>query len=168
MMQRIHRYKADYGMSNYYKFYDKKYGSKVDKKKFNKIVTEFNKGLVDLILNSNISYKMPYLNLILEIRKDKRKPRIENGTLVNPVPVDWKRTKALWERDKEAKEKKLLVRYNNSHSSGYVFRLFLKKFNSTIKNKGVLKIKTNRKFQRQLSKRIKNLDEPFDAYLYYK
>lgn len=166
-MQRIHKHASDYGMPDYYDFYVNKYGEKVGRRKFNKIITEFNKGIVDLILNDNLSFKMAYLNLILEIRKDKRKPRLENGKLVNPVPVDWKRTNALWERDKEAKDKKLLVRYNNSHTSGYVYRLFLKKFNSTVKNKTILKIKTNRAFQRKLSKRIKNLDKPFDAYLYY-
>jgi hypothetical protein len=155
-------------MFDYYKFYKKKYGDKVDRKKFNKIITQFNKGIVDLILNEDVSYQMPYLNFILEIRKDRRKPRIENGKLINPAPVDWKRTKALWEEDAEAKEKKLLVRYNNSHTSGYVYRVFLKKFKSNVKNKSILKIKTNREFQRKLTKRINNFDEPFDAYLYYK
>lgn len=154
-------------MSEYYEYYKKKYGAEVGKSKFNKVVSEFNKGIVNLILEENISYQLPYLNFILEIRKDKRKPRIENGILINPTPVDWKKTKALWERDAEAKEKKLLVRYNNSHSSGYVFRLYLKKFNSFVKNKTIIKIKTNRAFQRQLSKKIKNPDEPFDAYLHY-
>lgn len=154
-------------MEDYYKFYANKYGEKVDKKKFNKIVTEFNKGIVDLILNDNLSYTLPYLNLELQIRKDKRKPRLQDGHLINPVPVDWKKTKALWEKDAEAKEKKLLVRYNNSHSSGYVYRLYLRKFNSKVKNKTLLKLKTNRAFQRRLSKRIKDLDKPFDAYLYY-
>jgi len=167
-MQRNHKHKSDYGMPDYYEFYKQKYGKKVSRRLFNKIVTEFNKSVGDMIIEENLSFKMPHLNLILEVRKDKRKPRLENGVLVNPVPVDWKRTKALWERDKEAKRKKLLVRYNNSHSSGYVYRIFLKKFKSSIKNKTILKIKTNRAIQRKLKDRIKNLDEPFDAYLYYK
>lgn len=154
-------------MKNYHKYFENKHGE-IDKKLFNKVITEFNKGIVDLILNENISYKMPALHLELQVRKEKRKPRLEKGKLVNPVPVDWKRTNALWERDEEAKKKKLLVRYNNSHSSGYVFRIMIKKFNSSVKNKSLLKIKPNRAFQRKLSKRIKDLDNPFDAYLYFK
>lgn len=153
-------------MPDYHKFYEDKY-KEIDKKLFNSIITDFNKGVVDLILKENVMFNMPYLNMQLQIRKDKRKPRLENGKLINPVPVDWKKTKELWERNPEAKEKKLLVRYNNSHSSGYVYRVNLQKFSSKVRNKTLIKIETNRSFKRKLGKRIKNLDDPFDSYLLY-
>lgn len=167
--QRHHKLTADFGMKDYYNFYDNKYNAKVSRKIYNQIISDFNKAVVNMILEEGDEYKVPYTHFTLQIRKDKRKPRLNNkGELMNPVPVDWKRTKALWERDEEAKEKKLLVRYNNSHTSGYVFRLFLQTWRSSLKYKRLIKVRTNREFQRKLSKRIKNLDEPFDAYLLYK
>lgn len=165
---RLHTLKTDHGMPQYYKFYCKTYNKQIDKQKFNDIITDFNLGVIDLILNDSLSYQIPHLYMEIMIRKDKRKPRIANGKLINNVPIDWKRTNELWNRDKEAKEKKLLVRYNNSHTSGYVFRVFLKKFKSNIKNKTLFKIKTNRKFQRMLKKRIMNDDKDrFDSFLLY-
>jgi len=165
-MQRTHKLKSDFGMPDYHKFYEKNY-KEIDKILYNKLITEFNREIVKLMLEKHIDFKFPYLNLILQIRKSKRKPRLEDGELVNPVPIDWKKTNKLWENNPEAKQKKLLVRYNNSHSSGYVYRIIIKKFNSKLKNKKLLKIEPNRTFKRSLSKKIKNPDDSFDSYLLY-
>ena len=167
-MDRHHKLKTDYGMPEYYKYYSKHNKTKVSKVIYNKIITEFNLAIINLMLNDNFIYYIPHLNMELIIKKDKRKPRIANGKLINNIPIDWKKTNELWNKDKEAKEKKLLVRYNNSHTSGFVFRLTLGKFRSKVKNKSLLKIKANRLFQRSLSKRIKDMNKnPFDSYLLY-
>jgi hypothetical protein len=168
MKERIHKIKGDYGMTDYFKYYTKN-NKTISKATFNSIVTEFNQGVVDLIIEDSIIYSLPYLGLELLIKKDKRKPRLVNGKLINNVPIDWKATNELWNRDSEAKEKKLLVRYNNSHTSGYVFRIYCKKFKASIKNRGLFKFKPNRKFQRALSARIKDPNKDnFDAFLLYK
>lgn len=165
-MQRIHKNKTDYGISDYYKHYSKI--NKIDKKLYSNIINDFNKGIVDLIIEENLIYYIPYLGFEIVIKKDKRKPKILNGKLVNNTPPDWKETNLLWSRDSEAKEKKLLVRYNNSHTSGYVFRIYCKKFKSNIKNRSLFKFKPNRMFQRNLSKRIKDPNKDnFDAFLLY-
>lgn len=167
-MQRIHKNKSDYGITDYYKFYTNFYNSSVSAKKFNDIITDFNKELTQLIIEDNLFYQLPYLAFELSVRKDKRKPRIQNGNLINNIPVDWKRTNLLWKNDNEAKEKKLLVRYNNSHTSGYVFRIYLSKSKGIIKNKILYKFRPNRIFKRNLSKRINDPNkENYDAYLLY-
>jgi len=123
---------------------------------------------MDLVIEHNIIFYMPILELELFIKKDKRKPKIVNGKLVNNIPIDWKATNELWEKDSEAKEKKILVRYNNSHTSGYVFRIYCKKFKSKVKKKNLYKFKPSRNFQRSLSKRIKDPNKDnFDAFLLY-
>ena len=167
MRERIHKNKSDYGISDYYKFYSKI--NKIDKKLYNTIITDFNKEIVNLIIENNLIYYIPYLGFEIIIKKDKRRPRIVDGKLINNIPIDWKETNLLWSRDIEAKEKKLLVRYNNSHSSGYVFRIYFKKFKTNIKNRNLFRFKPNRTFQRALSTRIKDPNKDnFDAFLLYK
>ncbi len=165
-MQRIHKRKRDYGMEDYYKFYLKK--NKISKKLFNNIITDFNNELINIIIEDNLIYNIPYIGLEIVIKKDKRKPKIVNGKLINNIPIDFQATNKLWESNPECKEKKLLVRYNNSHSSGYVFRIYCKKFKSNLKNRSLLKFKPSRKFQRSLSARIKDPNKDnFDAFLLY-
>jgi hypothetical protein len=168
-MKRVHKNKTDFGMRDYYDFYNKKYNEKnITRQAYNKIITEFNKEIRKLIINDNLIYKMPYLYFEIMLKKEKRVPRIVNGKLINNVPIDWKTTNELWDKDSEAKEKKLLVRYNNHHTSNYVFRIYCKKFNSKIKNKNLFKFQPNREFKRELGKRIKdNNQDNLNAYLLY-
>lgn len=160
---------ADYGMKDYYKFYKEQYpDSKITKFQYNKIVGEINLQIIELMLNEGFEYKLPHINSTLIIRKDKRKPTIKNGKVINNSPVDWVTTKKLWEEDPETKERKILVRFTNSHTSGYVFRIYMKKFGATIKNRSYYKYKPSRRFQRALTDRIKDDDkDKFDTYLLY-
>lgn len=156
-------------MPQFYKYYKKNCKNPVSSVLFNKIITDYNKGIVNLIINESMDYTIPYLNFEITIRKYKKKLKIVNGKLINNVPPDWKATKELWAKDPEAKEKKLVIRLNNSHTSGYVFRIYLKKFKSTTKNKNVYKFLPNRDFKRNLSKRIKDTNKDnFDAFLLFK
>lgn len=160
---------TDYGMKDYYKYYKSQHpNSYVERSKFNKVISEVNEGIIELMLNEGLEYKFPHINGTLLIRKDKRKPTIKNGKVINPCPVDWAKTNALWEREPDTKEKKILVRHTNSHTSGYVFRIYLKKFGASIKNRSYYKFKPSRKFQRSLSDRIKDENkDKFDTYLLY-
>lgn len=168
-MQRIHKNKADYSMPDYYNFYNDNYEHKISKKLFNKIVTEYNLGIVNFIINHNIDYSIPYLLFEITIRKVKRKPRIVDGKLINNIPIDWKKTNELWDKDEDARNRKLLIRYNNSHTSGYVYKIYLKKFKAKVKNKIFYKFLPARLFKRNLSKRIKDINKDnFDSFLLYK
>ena len=111
----------DFGMQDYYKFYKKAYDSKVSRADYNKIISDFNLELQDLIIEEGLIYLIPHLNFEILLKKEKRRPRIVNGKLLNNLPIDWKATNALWARDQEAKEKKLLVRIGD---------LFFNKVNS--------------------------------------
>ncbi len=168
MDKRIHKNKKDYGITDYRIYYNNKYNKDISKSLYNKIITDFNNEIKNMIINNNLIYKMPSLNLEILIKKEKRIPIIKNGKLINNIPPDWKKTNALWAKDPEAKEKKILVRYNNSHTSNYIYRIYCKKFNCNIKNKNLIKFKPNRTFQRDLAKRIKDKNQDnLNAYLLY-
>lgn len=168
MTNRVHKNKIHYGLTDYRKFYNKQYNQDIDKDTYRNIVEDFNKGVVDLIINEGIAYTLPYIYMEITVRKEKRVPKIKDGKLVNRNPVDYKSTKELWAKDEDAAKKKLVVRYNNRHTFGYVFTIYLKKFKCKLKCRSYYKIKPNRKFQRGLAKRINDPDkEAFDAFLLY-
>ena len=161
--------KTHYGIRDYYKHYKSTCEDPVDYKTYSKVISEFNESVIHEILNSSQEYNIPHLDLVISIRKDERKPKIKDGKLYNNSPVDWYRTNRLWDRDPEAKEKKILVRYLNTHTSGFVFRIYCKKFSSRLKNKSFYKFKPSRNFQRKLSERIKDNDkDSFDCFMLHK
>lgn len=168
-LERIHKYKADYGLPDYREFYKKRYNSDIKSREYSRIIREFNDALTDLIVEDSLTYLLPYIRFEINIRKIRRRPRIEDGVLINPNGVDWKSTNELWERSEDAKKKKLLIRYNNPHTSGYVFRMYCKKFRSNVRNRSYFKAISNRKFKNKIKKRIMDPDKDnYDAYLLYK
>ena len=161
--------KKHYGTKDYYNFFKTTYPLlKINKSIYNKIIDDFNKQLVNLIIEENLDFKIPHLGSNLGIRKVKNEPRIKDGKLINNTPINWVETKKLWDEDPECKEKKLLVRFLNNHTSKFVFRLYFKKYVYPFKNKQYFKFKTVRSFSRLLAKRIKDeTKQKYDAYLLY-
>lgn len=159
---------SDFGNKDYYNYYHEKSKNPVSKAKFSKVVEQFNKGIVDLIINEGLEFTPIKLQITFCVRKIKKIPRIENNKLINKGPIDWKSTNLLWEENSEAKEKKLLLRYQNNHTSKYVFNIKIIKGVSRYTNKQYYRFKPCRSFQRSLAKRILNDKlEPFEAYKLY-
>jgi len=160
---------ADYGIKDYYKYFKKSNPElNIDYKTYKTIISSFNSELMNFIIEDNLEYNLPYLGSTLSVKKDKRVPKIVNGKLYHTAPVDWVATNKLWDEDSEAKDKKLLVRYLNSHTSKYVFRIYFKKFKVYFQNKQLFTFKTSRTFQRTLSKRIKDESkENYESFLLY-
>ena len=161
--------KKDYGMPDYYKFFKKEYPElDIPNKKFYNVIADFNEKITELIIEENLDYQLPHLGSSIAVKKLKQVPVITNGKLVNKSPVDWVATNKLWNEDEEAKEKKLLVRFTNYHTSKYVFRLYFKKYIYSFKNKKYYKFKTVRSFARALATRIKDENKNnYDAFLLY-
>lgn len=157
-----------YGMVEYYKFFKKDNPDlKISKEQFKNIIDKFNSELINLIIEG-VEFQLPYLGATLAIRKMKSVPRIVNGKLYNQSPVDWPATNKLWEEDEEAREKKLLVRFLNNHTSKYVFRVFYKKGTYFFTNKKYYGFKTARGFARLLGKRINDPDKDrYDTFLLF-
>ena len=161
--------KSHFGITDYYKYFKKNNTElKIEANIFKNIVSDFNNEIINLVINDNVEYYLPHIGSSLSIRKTKKTPSIVNGKLVNTAPVDWVVTNKLWSEDEEAKDKKLLVRFNNSHTSKFIFRVFFKKYYLVFTNKKYYSFKTSRGFQRSLAKRIKDEDKDrYDSYLLY-
>lgn len=161
--------KAHYGMSDYYTYFKKIHPElKITKTIYSKVIDDYNKEIVNLIINDNIDYQLPNMGSSISIKKMKHSSKIVNGKLLNTAPVDWVTTNKLWFEDEEAREKKLLVRFLNPHTSKHVFRIKLKKYIYPFKNKKYYKFKAVRSFSRLLAKRIKDEEqEKYNAYNLY-
>jgi hypothetical protein len=161
--------KTHFGMKDYFKYFKKEYPTiDITNKKYYDIIADFNEKICELIINDNVEYNLPNLGSSLCVKKTKKVPKIVDGKLLNTTPVDWVATNKLWNEDEEAKEKKLLVRYSNYHTSKYVFRIYFKKYVYPFKNKKYFKFKSNRTFARLLAKRIKDEEQDkYDAFLLY-
>jgi len=161
---------TDYGMNDYYKFYKSNSKNPVDKGKFNKVISEFNKKIVNLIIEEGLEYKPTVLHFNFCVRKIKYIPHLdENNKLINNSPIDWKSTKQLWDESEEAKNKKVILRFLNNHTSKYVYRIKATKSGAKYRNKKVYRFKACRSFQRLLAKRIMDEDkDPYNAHLLYK
>lgn len=161
--------KKDYGIPEYFKYFKENNESiKISNKTYNNVISMFNKELINIIIEDNFTYVLPHMGSSISIKKRKCVPRIVDGKLINPSPVDWVATNKLWFEDDESKEKKLLVRYANQNTSKHVFLVSFKKYIYPFFNKRFYNFKTCRSFQRLLSARIKDEDKPkYDTFLLY-
>jgi len=161
--------KAHYGIKDYYKAFKKDNPKlNIPYNQFTKIVNKFNERIVEAIIEDNLHYKLPYLGASLSVKKHKSVPRIVDGKLYNPTPVDWQATNKLWDEDEEARERKLLVRYSNNHTSKHVFRIYFKKYIYPFINKKYYSFDTCRAFSRRLGARINDENkDTYDAFLLY-
>lgn len=89
-------------------------------REYGKFVRMFFEELSEAIIQENYEFPVPHRLGQISIRKYKSQIKIEDGKVVNNLPVDWNATLKLWEQDKEAKEKKILVKHLNKHSDGYI------------------------------------------------
>lgn len=162
------RIKVDYGVRDYYNYYCNNTDVPVDSKKFNKVISEFNKKIVDSIINDDLEFTPTTLQFTFCVRKSKRIPRIKDSKLINTAPIDWKSTNKLWETDSEAKEKKIILRFLNNHTSKYIFRIKALKNGTAYNNKKLYRFKPCRSFQRELAKRILDpTQENFNCFKLY-
>lgn len=159
---------VDYGVREYYKYYKNTFEKTVDSKKFNKVLSMFNTEIVNAIINDDLEFTPPMLQFTFCVRKIKKVPIIRDGKVVNTSPIDWKTTKQLWEDDPETKEKKIIIKFTNNHTSRHVFRIKALKVGFTFKHKKLFRFKACRSFQRGLAKRILDPNqENFNAFKLY-
>lgn len=159
---------TDFGSKDYYKYYCENSKNPQSKQKFIKVIEQFNKSIVDLIINEGLEFKPVKLQMTFCVRKIKKVPRIKDNKLVNHAPIDWKTTNQLWKDNEAARDKKVLIRHLNNHTSKHVFNIKIVKGVRFYTNKQYYRFKPCRSFQRLLAKRILNEDlEPFEAYKLY-
>jgi len=130
------RIKEGFGLDDAYKFYKDKHGPKVDKSTYRKICYEFNKMMVDDVLEGKV-VKVPHRLGELWIKKYKI-------DLDNP-PIDLNETK------KAGK----IVYHLNQHSDGYQCRWSWSKRNNLVTNMIYYSFHATRANSRELAKIMK-------------
>lgn len=157
---------VEYGMRDYYKYYNKNYKYKVDKKTYNNVVSDLNQFLVNEVTDTAKEFILPHRTGFIGIVKIKRGVKmLPDNTVINNAPPDWKSTLELWKKDPIAKEKKLLIRYKNMHTGGYVYNIKYNRYNATFKNKTCMVFLPTRDFKRSVAKRINDYTkEKYNAH----
>lgn len=146
---------SEYGMPDYFKFYNKNYPIKVSKKLYNNIITDLHKFIVDEIVEHAGEFTLPHRMGYILVTKRKQGVRLlPDNKVINNAPPNWDATKKLWAVDEEARDKKILVRHSNIHTAGYVYSVKHTKYNATFKNKTATLFKATRDFNRAITKRI--------------
>lgn len=172
------RYKCDYGSQDIYEFYKTQSKNPVDKKIWKNIVQEFNTISLRSCIYEGRILTLPSRLGSIRIRKRSRpiKLREDGSVFTENLAVDWKKTKAMWEKkypdltsDEIAnipiKEKKLI--YNlNEHTNKHSFKFFWDKITSNIPNQNYYRLKIIRTLNREIARAIFNNDQL--QYIYFK
>lgn len=162
------KYLVQCGMRQFYGYYKKHYPKKgatykkqhdVPYSRYTKIIKEFNKAVGNLLVNEAYEYYMPDRLGTLRIKKLKCGIKLDSQGKVDYqksfMLVDWARTKALWEKDPVAQQRKLLLRYDNAHTEGYRLRFWWCKYRCNIPNISAYSFVACRDLARTLSKTVK-------------
>ncbi len=162
--KRNHKIKSDYGMNDYYKSYKSKSEKPVSKEVYSSIVKDFNSHVRKKMAIKGTEYVFPFRLGKMELRKIKTEVKIDkDGNIINKLPVNWKETNKFWEKNPEAKEKGIKIRYTNEHTDGYTFKIFYLRSKASYKNKSMYQMQFNRDMKRTLSKSI--FQGKIDAFL---
>lgn len=86
------------------------------------ILNEFFKFIMGLILDGE-HVKLPYRTGSILITGCKTKPRIDENGDIKGLSPDWVKTKALWNKDPEAKKLKKIIYNFNEHTHGVRYKI---------------------------------------------
>ena len=152
-MERNHKIKANYGMQQYWNYYNSKkvstkYG-KVSQKEFSVVLNKFLECIRDEISLENKAYVMPYRLGTIELLKSKPEPRIDEEGKVVGLPINFKATMDL---RAQTGDNTLKVYHFNSHTDGYVIKAAYRKYRALFKKKTIYALSNNRTLKRNISK----------------
>lgn len=140
-----------------YKFYTKNYERKVDLNTYLHITQSFMIFIVKTILGGD-EVVLPGKLGLLSISGKKQNLRLVDGKFKGLSP-NWPKTKKLWEKSEDAKQRKQLVFNTNEHSDSIRYKFFWSKIRSTVENKTLYTLVMSRKNKRTLSALIKEGQE---------
>lgn len=146
--------KTNINIRNTFKYYKKNKVAVVSEKDYVKINNAFNKFIIDKVFDG-FSVVIPARMGTLSIVGTKKELKFnENGEPL--LPPDWKKTKELWDKNPEAKEKGKRVFHTNEHSDGIVYKFFWSKERVIIPYKTLYSLRMTRTNKRRVWKEIMN------------
>lgn len=151
--------KTDKNIRSSYKSYCGVSDTPIDIKRYITIANDFNKYLTDQVLKG-FEVVLPARLGVLSIQGIKQVIRFDVEG--NPIlPPDWVKTKALWERSPDAKERKQLVYHTNDHTNGVRYKYFWSKKRVLVENKTLYSLRMTRANKRAVNSEINKGKEYF-------
>ena len=136
-----------------YKQYCKETQEPVDIKDYIEISSLYMKFLIDKVFD-NYEVTLPSRMGTLKIVGTKQKVRIgEDGKIIGLSP-NWRKTKELWDKCPECKEKKQLIYNTNEHSGGIRYKFLWSKKRVLVTNKTLYSLRMIREHKRGVFKRV--------------
>lgn len=153
-----------------WKKHNKQYKKDVSFTTFSGVLSDYLSTIMDEVILHNYEYRLPLRLGYIKILKRKPKPfYLKNGMIdTKHYPIDYKRTKELWETDPVAREKKKLIFITNEHTDGYRYKFWWDKRGSNIKNKNAYSFEPVRIHQRKLAKVLTDEDINVDFFKFSK
>jgi hypothetical protein len=144
--------KTDKNIRSSHKFYKQNVEKVHDVKTYISIINGLNKFIMQNVLEG-YEVVLPARMGIMSIIGTKQKISFDkNG---NPIlPPDWVKTKELWDRNPEAKERKQLVYHTNEHTGGIRYKLFWSKEKMLVENKGLYNFRLTRENKRAINHKV--------------
>ena len=151
--------KTDFNIRDSYKLYKDKENPVLDIKDYISICNNYNKFLMNKVFEG-FEVTIPSRLGTLQILGTKQKIEFrENGE--PKLPPDWKKTKELWDRCPECKEKGQRVFHTNDHTGGVRYRLAWSKKRVLTKNKSFYSFRLTRTNKREIYTKVLNGKEYF-------
>lgn len=153
---RVHKITNSLGSYDAYKYIRKNkwfdIGRPLTEKEFYKIIRRINELLAEELLKGN-DVNFPNRMGRLELRKRNSLPVIDkNGNLKVSYAIDWDSTLKLWYEDKDAYNRKTLIKLPERN----IFRVKYTKDSANYNNKSFMDFQINRDIKLRLKQKIKN------------
>ena len=162
---------ADYGLGDMYKYYidnldsiEKNSDLNQPRRIYGSICRDFNESISNLIIFHAFTFKIPARMGELRCRKTKAKIKIDENGDVKNLPINFKATTDLWEKNPEAKEKKKKIYHTNDHTDGWVHQFYYNKFISDVVNQTAYRFIPSRTNKRVLAQGLKNPEIKINNY----
>ena len=167
------KYKVTKTIKDAYKLYKEDNLNGVDKSTFVKVCKEFNKLLIQQVIENSFEYRLPYRLGFLRVKKCKNVIEVVDGK-INTVRLkpDWDACWDYWNRIYEGKtraeivaipNKKLIYHYNDS-TDGYYYKFFWDRKQCAIKNQAMYKFRPTMGVKKLLTAHLYDEDRLNDYY----
>ncbi len=138
-----------------YPFYKGKIDNPKDSKTYIAVANGFMKFIMEQVTEGH-EVVLPAKFGSLEIRGRRGTIKINPETGLRSLPPDWVKTRALWNRDAQAKAERKIVYCLNEESSGLIYKVHWSKRNILVENKRLYSLRIARTPKRAISQAIKS------------
>lgn len=149
--------------STSYNEYKKTSKTPLDYKTYKEVIGLYGKFLFNKVLEGHEVTLPARLGTISVIGKEQ-KPRYNSKGEVEGLAPDWKKTKALWDKNPDAKKRKQLIYHTNEHTAGVRYKLAWSKKRVLLSNKTLYNFRLTKQNKIALNKAIEQGNQYYIKY----